>query len=72
MAHFGQTGGSFGSRAVVVDMWYRMEFSKRRAASKFARVRIAELEQTVPESAPDVQMMLSFLGQTSPQRGIVR
>jgi UDP-N-acetylglucosamine acyltransferase len=37
-----------------------------------ARVRIAELEQTVPESAPDVQMMLSFLGQTSPQRGIVR
>lgn len=37
-----------------------------------ARARIAELEQTVPESAPDVQMMLSFLGQTSPQRGIVR
>ena len=37
-----------------------------------ARVRIAELEQTVPESAPDVHMMLSFLGQTSPQRGIVR
>jgi UDP-N-acetylglucosamine acyltransferase len=37
-----------------------------------ARVRIAELEQTVPESAPDVHMMLSFLEQTSPQRGIVR
>ena len=37
-----------------------------------ARIRIAELEQAVPESAPDVQMMLSFLGQTSPQRGIVR
>jgi UDP-N-acetylglucosamine acyltransferase len=37
-----------------------------------ARTRIAELEHTVPESAPDVQMMLSFLGQTSPQRGIVR
>jgi UDP-N-acetylglucosamine acyltransferase len=37
-----------------------------------ARTRIAELEHTAPESAPDVQMMLSFLGQTSPQRGIVR
>ena len=37
-----------------------------------ARVRIAELEQSAPESAPDVQMMLSFLAQTSPQRGIVR
>ena len=37
-----------------------------------ARTRIAELEQTAPESAPDVQMMLSFLAQTSPQRGIVR
>jgi UDP-N-acetylglucosamine acyltransferase len=37
-----------------------------------ARVRIAELEQSVPESAPDVHMMLSFLAQTSPQRGIVR
>lgn len=37
-----------------------------------ARVRIAELAQSVPESEPDVQMMLSFLDQTSPQRGIVR
>ena len=37
-----------------------------------ARTRIAELEQSIPESAPDVHMMLSFLAQTSPQRGIVR
>ena len=37
-----------------------------------ARVRIAELAQTSPESGPDVAMMLSFLEQTSPQRGIVR
>jgi UDP-N-acetylglucosamine acyltransferase len=37
-----------------------------------ARSRIAELEQSVPASAPDVQMMLTFLEQTSPQRGIVR
>lgn len=37
-----------------------------------ARERIAELTQTHPESLPDVQMMVSFLDQASPQRGIVR
>jgi UDP-N-acetylglucosamine acyltransferase len=37
-----------------------------------ARLRIAELTQDHPESAVDVQMMLSFLAQCSPQRGIVR
>jgi UDP-N-acetylglucosamine acyltransferase len=37
-----------------------------------ARARIAELAQTSPESLPDVEMMLSFLEQSSPQRGIVR
>ena len=37
-----------------------------------ARVRIAELPETHAEATPDVQMMLSFLEQTSPQRGIVR
>ena len=37
-----------------------------------ARQRIAELTEKHPESMPDVQMMLSFLEQTSPQRGIVR
>jgi len=37
-----------------------------------AQARIADLIQTHPESLPDVQMMLSFLEQTSPQRGIVR
>ena len=37
-----------------------------------ARVRIAALVQKIPESQPDVEMMLSFLAQTSPQRGIVR
>ncbi|TXT40419.1 MAG: UDP-N-acetylglucosamine acyltransferase [Comamonadaceae bacterium] len=34
--------------------------------------RIAELSESSPECAPDVQMMLSFLEQSSPQRGIVR
>jgi len=37
-----------------------------------ARERIAELDKTSPECAPDVRMMLSFLEQSSPQRGIVR
>jgi UDP-N-acetylglucosamine acyltransferase len=37
-----------------------------------AKERIAALVQSKPESAPDVQMMLDFLNQTSPQRGIVR
>jgi UDP-N-acetylglucosamine acyltransferase len=37
-----------------------------------ARERIADITQTYPESLPDVQMMVSFLDQASPQRGIVR
>lgn len=37
-----------------------------------ARERIADLTQIHPESLPDVQMMVSFLDQASPQRGIVR
>ncbi len=37
-----------------------------------ARERIAALDKNCPECAPDVQMMLSFLEQSSPQRGIVR
>ena len=37
-----------------------------------AKAQIAALPQTHLEAAPDVDMMLSFLAQTSPQRGIVR
>jgi len=37
-----------------------------------ARERIAALTQTSPESEPDVELMLSFLQQVTPQRGIVR
>ena len=37
-----------------------------------AKLRITALTDTYPEALPDVQMMLSFLEQTSPQRGIVR
>ncbi len=34
--------------------------------------RIGELAKDSPLSQPDVDMMLSFLGKTSPQRGIIR
>jgi UDP-N-acetylglucosamine acyltransferase len=37
-----------------------------------AQVNISKLDEDTPESAPDVSMMLQFLEQTSPQRGIVR
>jgi UDP-N-acetylglucosamine acyltransferase len=37
-----------------------------------SKARIAELTDKYPESLPDVQMMLSFLEQASPRRGIVR
>ena len=37
-----------------------------------AKIRIAELAEKYPDAACDVNMMLSFLAQTSPQRGIVR
>ena len=37
-----------------------------------ARLRIADLPEKYPEANQDVQMMLSFLEQTSPRRGIVR
>jgi UDP-N-acetylglucosamine acyltransferase len=39
---------------------------------ELAKARIAELVSAQPETAPDVEMMLSFLDNTSPQRGIVR
>ncbi len=37
-----------------------------------ARSRIAALPSEAPESAPDAEMMLSFLDKSSPLRGIVR
>ena len=37
-----------------------------------AQDRIASLVDTTPEAAPDITLMLSFLEQVAPQRGIVR
>ncbi len=39
---------------------------------QMARERIAQLVDKTPEALADVEMMLSFLEQSSPQRGIVR
>lgn len=39
---------------------------------ELAKVQIAALAEKYPEATPDVNLMLSFLAQTSPQRGIVR
>ncbi len=46
---------------------YRDDLTLQAACS-----RIAELTKTSPESLTDVEMMLSFLEQVAPQRGIVR
>ena len=46
---------------------YREDLTLERA-----RAAISALPGKYPESEPDVQMMLSFLEHTSPQRGIVR
>ena len=37
-----------------------------------AKAGISQLTEKHPEAAPDVQLMLTFLADTSPQRGIVR
>jgi UDP-N-acetylglucosamine acyltransferase len=46
---------------------YRDDLTLDQAAE-----RIAGLSEKTPDAAPDVAMMLDFLRQTSPQRGIVR
>ena len=46
---------------------YRQDLTLEQAGA-----RIAELTSAYPEAQPDVQTMLSFLADTSPQRGIVR
>lgn len=45
---------------------------RRDLTLQAAQDSMADLVTSHPESEPDVQMMLTFLAQTSPQRGIVR
>lgn len=58
-------------RIAVVKAMYKALY-RDGLTLQAARERIADLIKNSPESAPDLQMMLSFLDQTSPQRGIVR
>ena len=58
-------------RIAAVKAMHKALYREDRTLEQ-ARLRIAELPEKYPESAPDVQMMLSFLQQTAPQRGIVR
>ena len=80
-------GQPAAARAMNLEGLHRRGFSAERIAKvkamhkllyrsdltlEQAQLQIAELSVENPASAPDVQMMLAFLEQTSPQRGIVR
>ena len=80
-------GQPAGARSMNFEGLRRRGFSPERIAAvkamhkalyrddltlKAACERIAELGNKTPECLPDVQMMLSFLDRTPPQRGIVR
>jgi UDP-N-acetylglucosamine acyltransferase len=63
--------GFSSERIAAVKAMHKALYREDRTLDQ-ARLRIAELPEKYPESTPDVQMMLSFLQQTAPQRGIVR
>jgi UDP-N-acetylglucosamine acyltransferase len=63
--------GFSASRITAVKAMYKVLYREGLTLEQ-AGERIAELIEKYPESAPDVQMMLSFLEQTTLQRGIVR
>ncbi len=80
-------GQPAGARSMNFEGLRRRGFSSERIAAvkamhkalyrdditlEQAKAQIAELALTNTAAAPDVQMMLAFLAQTSPQRGIVR
>ncbi len=82
-----QRGGDAGARSMNFEGLRRRGFSADRISAvkamhktlyrdgltlEQAKLGIADLSKKYPESMPDVQMMLSFLEQASPQRGIVR
>ena len=80
-------GQPAAARAMNLEGLRRRSFSPERIAAvksmhkilyrqaltlEESKARIADLTVTSPSSAPDVEMMLSFLAQSTPQRGIVR
>lgn len=63
--------GFSGSRISAVKAMHKALYRSGLTLEE-GKTRIAELTEQFPDSLVDVQMMLSFLEQTSPQRGIVR
>lgn len=63
----GFSAGRIGAVKAMHKLLYRSELTLEQAQQ-----RIAALTLDNPEAAPDVQLMLDFLGQTPAQRGIVR
>ena len=63
--------GFSADRIAAVKAMHKMLYRDGLTLAQ-AMTQIAELPQKYAESSPDVQMMLSFLEQTSPKRGIVR
>ena len=51
---------------------HRQHFLGHRLVDRHHADRIAALVDDTPDCAQDVSMMLDFLAQVSPQRGIVR
>jgi len=62
----------FSAERVAVVKAMHKALYREDLTLQLARERIADLPRQHPESLADVQMMLSFLEQSSPQRGIVR
>ncbi len=63
--------GFSSSRLAAVKAMHKLLYRDELTLSQ-ARDAIADLSNNEPEAQPDVLEMLSFLEQTSPQRGIVR
>ena len=63
--------GFSAERMAAVKAMYKALYREELTLAA-ARERIAALTEIIPESKPDVELMLLFLEQASPQRGIVR
>ena len=62
----------FSTERIAADKLMHKALYREDLTLVAARERMAALPTSHPESTPDVAMMLSFLEQASPQRGIVR
>ena len=63
--------GFSAERIVVVKAMYKALYRDGLTLEQ-SRTHIATLAQETPQAGPDVALMLAFLDQVSPQRGIVR